>query len=241
MSGTPPNTHTPTGTDWWPEEIPFFIGVAPVDSDIEIRGAVHTEEEKILEVAIVACKNSTDQTEPVCRSPEEIRDYVHGSTMNMMDHSMDYPKAGPAFFSWTLMLGQTKQVTLWYKRRNLTITAKHPLETDEEYWYWLVNGVTEQIATEWGDGTLAVMSFKQEKHIMVERHMCASIVDLAGAVGGNWASLVSVFGAGAFAFNRWKLGVSIEKLRERSRIVEDLHIASSSNRQLHRREFWAGV
>jgi len=238
----PSRVITSTDVSWWPKSIaPDIIAVAPQAANIEIQGAYYMTYFQQLEVKLIACRNSTDPSKPVCRSPEEIHEALHGGSVNLVDYSVDFHETVPKSVYWTLMADQTKQVDLWYNRRTIAVTGKQPLASDQVTEVSPFFGSTEQVAPGWGDGTMAVFWFSQGNELMRETHLRESIVDVLGDVGGSWASLLSVFGIAAYSWNRWRLSRNLEKLRERSRLVEDLRIITSSNRHRLRRQLRAVV
>jgi len=217
---------------WWPDSISSdVVGVAPEAPSVSLSGAYYMNYFHQLEVRLVACMNSTSPGAVVCRSEAEQRNALHGGSVNLVSYSPDTYESVPRSKYWTLVMDETKQVDLWYGRKTVEKTPKTPIHHTEASTVLPLKASTEQISPSWGDGTLAVFWFSQDSEMMTETHVREDLTTLVGSLGGNWASLLSVFGLVALLYNRHALESSIKLLRERSRQTEDLRIAAALNRR----------
>lgn len=226
----PSRNVTKKDISWWPDSIGAnTIAVAPVET-ITLEGAYHLDHFKQLEVKLLPCQNSSSVGAVICKSPKEIQDALHGGSVNfvVMSSANGYVTAETTY--WTTLVGETKQIDLWFDRKTLQVTAKYPHKTDQITELMPFARATQQIAPVWYDGSLAVWWFTQTDTAMHEMHVRETATQLIAEWGGTWASIISFFGLAAHAYNKYRLDSQINELRERSRIVEDLRITSKLGR-----------
>mmetsp|Transcript_41183 Transcript_41183/g.116519 ORF Transcript_41183/g.116519 Transcript_41183/m.116519 type:complete len:461 (-) Transcript_41183:91-1473(-) len=218
----------PADVPWWPSSITGVKSAVMPYQPIVSAGAYHLNHFQQLEVKLVPCQNQSGAGTVVCQSPARIRAAMDGASVNFVVQSTDMGFNTARTQYWTILMGQTKQIDLWFDRKVKTWTAKFPWMSDESEAHMPYTHDSQQILTPWSDGTLAVWWLSQSPDAMTETMVRQTVTDLFGELGGTWATLLSVFGLAALYYNDWRLRAHIEHLRLRVRYVEDLRIASRS-------------
>jgi len=229
----PSRVVTKQDMSWWPDSVSTDAKAVSPNETIISEGAYHLDFFKQLEVKLVPCQNSSSAGAVICKSPEEIKAALHGGSVNFVVMSTENGYVSARTRYWTTLTDQTKQIDLWFDRKQVKVTAKFPTSSDKVSVFMPFESATQQISPLWSDATVAVWWFSQAESAMSEVRKRESATDLLAKWGGTWASLFSLCGVAAHFYNKRRLDSQIGTLRQRSRLVEDLRIVSSvSHRNL---------